>query len=301
MSAPGAAPGTGTEVPVTFTCAGATLVGVLHRPPKAAPRGVVVVVGAPQYRVGSHRQFVLLARALCTAGFPVLRFDYRGMGDSDGEFQGFEDVGRDIDAAVHCLLDRVAGLEEVVLWGLCDGASAASFYAANDPRIAGLIVLNPWVRSGQTLARARLSGYYLQRLMSREFWAKALGGKLDPVTSLRELAASAATVLSGRRPTDEAATVAPVYSPARAGAADLPQRVGDSLRRFAKPTLVILSGADMTAQEFRGSVADSGAMRAWRNRPEVTLHVLPGANHTYASAAWRAQVHAWSIEWLRRS
>ena len=50
----------------------------------AGPRGVLIVTGGPQYRAGSHRQFVLLARFLAARGMAVLRFDYRGMGDSEG-------------------------------------------------------------------------------------------------------------------------------------------------------------------------------------------------------------------------
>ena len=168
---------TGETIPLTFACGPAQLVGLLHPAAQHLPRGVVIVVGAPQYRVGSHRQFVLLARELAGAGFPVLRFDYRGMGDSDGEFAGFEGIDDDIRSAVNIFFDRVPGLRDVVLWGLCDGASAAAFYGANDPRVSGLVIVNPWVRTEQTAARARLSGYYIQRLASRAFWARALGGK----------------------------------------------------------------------------------------------------------------------------
>ena len=52
--------------------------------------GVVIVVGGAQYRVGSHRQFVGLARHLAAHGHPVLRFDFPGMGDSPGDWVGFE-------------------------------------------------------------------------------------------------------------------------------------------------------------------------------------------------------------------
>ena len=79
------------------------------------------MVGGPQYRVGSHRQFVLLARDLAADGFPVFRFDYRGMGDSEGEFRGFEHVEDDIAAAVEAFRSASPGLREIVLWGLCDG------------------------------------------------------------------------------------------------------------------------------------------------------------------------------------
>ena len=315
MSAPVIAPGPTpavNEVPLTFDCDGEALVGILHRPPGAAAparRGVIVVVGAPQYRVGSHRQFVLLARALSAAGFPVLRFDYRGMGDSGGAFAGFEGVNRDIAAAVDCLFEQVEGLNDVVLWGLCDGASAAGFYAASDPRVGGLIILNPWVRTGQTLARARLTGYYVERLLSRAFWSKVFGAKLDFKDSWRDLSGAVAAVASGTAketvakdkehgPAPASASPAPVYSAARQGAPDLPDRVGKALRRFKKPTLVILCGDDLVAKEFNSTVAGAGGMRGWTRRQDVTLRPLPEATHTYPSAAWRAQVHGWCVDWL---
>ena len=46
----------------------------------AASRGMLIVVGGPQYRAGSHRQFTLLARDVAATGVPTMRFDYRGMG-----------------------------------------------------------------------------------------------------------------------------------------------------------------------------------------------------------------------------
>jgi exosortase A-associated hydrolase 1 len=296
------------ERALTFPCRGETLVGVLHSPPTGAPqrqRGVVVVVGAPQYRVGSHRQFVLLARALSAAGFPVLRFDYRGMGDSSGEFTGFEGVDQDIRAAVDCLFGATPDLEDAVLWGLCDGASAAAFYAAQDPRVGGLIVLNPWVRTGQTLARARLTSYYIDRLTSREFWSKVFGAKLDLKDSWRDLSGAVTTLTGGKKgPANGAAPAespaVPVYSAAREGSPDLPDRVGGALRRFKKPTLVILSGDDLVAREFDGTVAGARPMRAWAQRPDVTLRPLPNATHTYPNANWRAQVHAWCVAWLAK-
>ena len=311
MSGPGAQGF--NERALTFSCRGETLVGILHSPHTRTPRrrrGVVVVVGAPQYRVGSHRQFVLLARALSAAGFPVLRFDYRGMGDSSGAFAGFEDVDPDIRAAVDCLFGAVPDLEDVVLWGLCDGASAAAFYAAQDPRVGGLIILNPWVRTGQTLARARLTSYYIERLTSREFWSKVLGAKLDLRDSWRDLFGAVATLAGGKREPESGKPAAgappasdpaaPVYSAARAGAPDLPGRVGGALRRFKKPTLVILSGDDLVAREFDGTVAGARPMRAWARRADVTLRPLPNATHTYPNADRRDQVHAWCVEWLAK-
>ena len=99
-----------TEQALTFDCEADALVGILHVPAAPCDVGVVVIVGGPQYRAGSHRQFVLLARELAAAGYAVLRFDYRGMGDSGGEPRDFERVSVDIAAAIALMTERVAGV-----------------------------------------------------------------------------------------------------------------------------------------------------------------------------------------------
>ena len=78
------------ERAVWYSVRGSDVLAVLHQGESGRKIGMVIVVGGPQYRVGSHRQFLLLARQLSNAGFPVMRFDCRGMGDSGGEFAGFE-------------------------------------------------------------------------------------------------------------------------------------------------------------------------------------------------------------------
>ncbi len=124
-----------SEKPITFECGSDTLLGILHSPTcPESTIGVLVVVGGPQYRVGSHRQFVLMARALAESGFSVLRFDYRGMGDSEGSTRTFKDVGPDIAAAIDVLLREQPLLTGVVLWGLCDAASACLMYCKGPAR-----------------------------------------------------------------------------------------------------------------------------------------------------------------------
>src|SRR5262245_48200607 len=93
------------ERAIGFACGDDALVGVVTEPTThAASTAVLIVVGGPQYRAGSHRQFVQLARALARGGHAVLRFDCRGMGDSSGELLDFEGIAQDIDAAIGALL-----------------------------------------------------------------------------------------------------------------------------------------------------------------------------------------------------
>ena len=270
------------ESPVLFDCRGSTLTGILHCPDRPGPLGVVVVTGGPQYRVGSHRQFVLLARRLADDGFTVLRFDCRGMGDSAGEFPGFEGIGDDIRAAIDTIASREPRLRGIVLWGLCDAASAALIYARGDPRVAGLVLLNPWVRSQPTLARAQLRSYYLRRIRSREFWRKLSSGALAPLRSLRELAGTVRASAGGAGAT---------------GGSDFVTRMREGFRAFDKPVLIILSGDDITAAEFR-QVSTDAAWAPLVARPQVQCHSMPCANHTFSTAAWRDEVAECTGRWL---
>ena len=74
-------------VPVTFECEGARLVGSLHTPHgRAADLGVILLNQGPIDRTGSHRLYIKLAARLTSLGIPVLRFDARGVGESEGRW-----------------------------------------------------------------------------------------------------------------------------------------------------------------------------------------------------------------------
>lgn len=258
-----------------FACEGEWLTAIVAAPRQPVPRGVLILVGGPQYRAGSHRQFVLLARALAQQGIPALRFDVRGMGDSTGEARSFEATAADIRTAINHFFAIQPGLAEVVLWGLCDAASAALLYAAGDVRVRGLVLLNPWVRSSQTAAQATLKHYYRARLLDGSFWKKLIAGQFRPAAALRSFAGLTA---AARQPSGSA----------------LASRMLQGLRLFPGPVLVVLSGRDLTAREFSDVCLRSPE---WRNR--VALREMAEANHTFARAGWRDQVAAWTIEWLK--
>ena len=282
------------ETAFTFPCRGEELIGILHAGTVPAPRGVLIVVGGPQYRVGSHRQFVLLARDLAGAGIPVLRFDYRGMGDAGGEPVGFEHIDEDIAAAVDAFFARSPGLREVILWGLCDAASAALFYAWHDPRVGGLVLLNPWVRTEAGQARAYLKHYYLARLFSPELWGKVRRREFDLTGALVSLLGMVNQVLgkSGTRGTPSGNSPTVVTKP-------LPERMADGLARFSGPVLIILSGNDLTAAEFKDTVHTSRVWRGLLEQPRLSQRELAAANHTFSRREWRQQVLEWTLQWIR--
>lgn len=270
-----------------FECEGERLLALLHRPvegPVASNVGVLIVVGGPQYRAGSHRQFVHLARALAAAGHSVLRFDVRGMGDSSGTLAGFEHLSADIAAAIDAFTARLPGVDRFVLWGLCDGASAALMYMDDrqDRRVSGLCLANPWVRATESHARTTLRHYYARRILQPEFWRKLLRGEVA-AGAIRELGIH----VRNARPQAPSGASRPFQ-----------ERMLRGLERFDGQVLLLLSGEDLTCREF---VDRTQAVPRWRSalgRPSITRSELPDADHTFSSRQDRVNVESMTIRWL---
>lgn len=132
----------------------ARLFGVLHPVmDQAQHSGVAVVYCAPLFeeKLWSHRVMVNFARFLAARGTPVLRFDYCGDGESEGEFREAS-----IDSRVADTCSAVAhagerfGVDRIILLGLGVGAMIAAAAARNLDEVAGLAMWAP-IASGSRL------------------------------------------------------------------------------------------------------------------------------------------------------
>jgi exosortase A-associated hydrolase 1 len=278
-----------------MTCEDAALVGILHEPDIIGPTGLVIIVaGGPQYRVGAHRQFVMLARQLAAAGIPVIRFDHRGTGDSDGDYRGFMDMDADIRTAVDTLFSNYPTLEQAALWGECESASAAAYYAHTDKRISGIFLVNPWVRTEAGLAKTYLKHHYRSRLVDPEFWKKVRSGQFSVSQSLRSLLGLVMEAAGGRDSKE---------APGGAAAAhDLPLtvRLEKSLLSFHGDIAVLTSGRDHIAQEYKDFANSSKALRRHLNQPSSFVYEVADSDHTFSRPEWRNELFTQTEFWLTR-
>ncbi len=248
------------ERAISFFCHDSCLYGILSLPDKSISKGVLVVVGGPQYRVGSHRQFVLLARDLAAHGVPVMRFDYRGMGDSEGDTRNFENINDDLCVAINKFFEEVPSLKDLIIWGLCDAASAALFYACQDQRVTGLVLLNPWVRTDEGIAKARLKHYYVARFFKPEFWHKIWKGQFNFTETVQSLSENINKAIAGKKNQ---------LSNESCNSSRLPEKMFNGFKCFGGKVLLITSGDDLTAQEFTDLVKVSHKWQKLLESPNV--------------------------------
>jgi uncharacterized protein len=187
---------------VSFECEGFRLFGTLHEPSsltRASDVAVLVLNQGPVDRSGAHRLSIQLAEKLVEAGFPVLRFDARGAGDSEGDWRvpdngsplhslyALIELGAwapDARAATDFLLKETTA-RRVILLGLCGGASTALF-AGLHPAVAAVIAvgtpvrLQADIRGVGDLVDEGLDGEvrtYLKKLTSPGAWTRFVSGR----------------------------------------------------------------------------------------------------------------------------
>jgi exosortase A-associated hydrolase 1/exosortase A-associated hydrolase 2 len=294
MAAPAHAPH--AELPMVFDCGTDHLSGVLHQARPGATCGVVVVVaGGPQYRAGAHRQFVTLARRLVASGYPVLRFDLRGMGDSSGKHLGYSHSESDIRAAVDALMAAQPRLREVALLGECESASGILFYAWRDARVKRTVLINPWVRTEEGRAQVIVKHYYLNRLLSADFWKRVISGRFRAIESLRSLIGVVRAYVRGRIDMARHSSGSALDDFANL---PLPLRVAEGLRRFQGRSLLLMSEFDLIAREFDEVTSASRAWAGLLTSERIRRVNIEGADHTFSREVWKNAAADTVARWL---
>lgn len=271
---------------VIFNNCDCNLHGVLAEPANGTPpgsAGILFLGGWGGYRIGPHRMFVRAARHFAAAGFPSLRFDYRGRGESEG-VAGEATISTMItDAAAGVTtLCAEARVERVILLGICSGGKVAMGAAPHDPRIVDIVLwsADPLDHSIAAAARrrrkTRMLLQYGGKLFRAATWRKLFGGNLNPDMVARALAG------------DER----PVGMSAEEAKRD--RRILDDFRVFKGEVYFIYGGQDPMSVPAQNGFAGF----CCANRIGHRIDVIPGADHNYASLDWERQVFEKTLAWL---
>ncbi|WP_324827261.1 hydrolase 1, exosortase A system-associated [Qipengyuania zhejiangensis] len=221
-----------SRMPLAFECQGKRLGATLDTAPGST--GLLLVSGGNETRAGAFNGQSRLAADIAAAGFPVFRFDRRGVGDSEGENREFRNSSRDIAAALDAFRAISPQVQRVVGFGNCDAASALML--ARGAGCDALILSNPWTldeiaTNGAPAAAtpASLRARYRRKLADPgEIW-RLLTGRVDIKKLARGMAQAA-------RPETSHSALA---SEMKAG-----------LDGFSGPVTILLAGRDRTAQIF---------------------------------------------------
>ena len=261
------------ERTIDFSHADKKLFGVLHVPENNGriDKCVLMILGGAQTRIGSHRMYVQMARFLCKNGLPVMRFDYEGQGDSEGDFVGFEYAGPSIRAAIDMLYDRFTSLDKLVVWALCDGATASIIYAQDDAeRISGMVLANPFLESETAKAQTILKHYYIKRLMQPEFWRKILSFHLN----IRESANSLSNMMK------TSVSMAEEDNWLQTGKS-LSQWVLDGMNSFQKSIHVLISTDDIQGLQFYNLIRKDPNCKKSIKSGRIKIWFIKGGDHTF--------------------
>ena len=217
--------------PIQFVCEGAELAGTLDE--AHGTTGLLMVSGGNEIRSGSWAGQSQLAVRIAAAGYPVLRFDRRGIGDSEGENAGFRGQEADIAAALVAFRSAMPQVRRVVGFGNCDAASALMLSAA-ELGFDALVLANPWViepGDESVQAPAAIRQRYAQKMTDPKEWLRLLRGGVN----LRKLA-------SGLRHAIGSAPRSSLAGAMQAG-----------LGGFGGPATILLATRDRTAQLFQAA------------------------------------------------
>ncbi|HVR63147.1 MAG TPA: alpha/beta fold hydrolase [Polyangia bacterium] len=290
------------ERAVTFG-PGQALVGIetraVERSSGGAPEvglpAVILLNAGVVYRVGPHRLTVNLARRFARAGHLAFRFDLAGLGDSRAR-KGSTSYESRVIEDVHAAMDQLQkayGIDRFILGGLCSGADNSLRVALVDPRVKGVILLDPYAY--------RTPGFYLRHYLARVGRVRSWVGATRRGTGA--LVATARARLrrrgTGGANGDGADTIqvpsGPQYAryhpPRQLFAAQLRQLIDRGVGIY-----IAYSGSLNAVYNYANQFSD--AFRAYGiGNSDLRCTFEPTVNHTYTELAAQRQLGDALVDW----
>lgn len=256
------------RVHFTFACDGMTLSATLDA--ADGTTGLLIVTGGNEVRAGAWNGQAQFAARIAAAGFPVLRFDRRGVGDSEGTNGGFRSSGPDIAAALAAFRAKCPHTNRVVALGNCDAASALML--AEGAGLDALVLSNPWTidEEADSAPAEVVRDHYRRRLADPAALRRLVTGKVSIAKLVKGLFAAI-------RPAPKAAT-------------GLAAEVAQGLEAFGGEVRILIAGRDRTGLAF---------LAKW-DKADPRIRSFAGATHSYVEPEARKWLVAQVLEMLEQ-
>tara|TARA_R110001606_G_scaffold105716_3_gene230043 strand:+ start:34960 stop:35781 length:822 start_codon:yes stop_codon:yes gene_type:complete len=247
------------------------------------PTALLIVSGGNEIRSGAHSGMARLALRISEQGFPVLRYDRRGIGESSGDNQEFLGSAEEIAAAVKFLRQEQPHVKSVIAFGNCDAATALALFGPA-AGIDGYILANPWVIEASnepdtaepTMSAGAIRSRYWDRIKNPRTIIDLLSGKIDFGKLLKGLKQAARS--------EETSA--------------LSLQLRDALSGLDENTHILLAKRDTTARAFLAAW-NSPDFESVRRQSAVTVDTLDSASHSFADEAAKNWLTEKLLEALR--
>lgn len=268
-----------------------TLFGTLTRPRGNGSYPAVLLISGsgPQDRdetLFDHKPFHVIADHLTRAGFAVLRYDERGVGQSTGRFETATttDFAADARKGLEWLAKQPQiTADQLFILGHSEGGAIAPMLA-DAPGVAGHILLAAPVfpiadlMAAQNKAAAKLAGAPRRIVDQAEARAKALFSRLRDYNDIDQARRGLRRWVQDSYGADQAESVLSSLTPWMLGFAKL--NPTETLAAVPQPVLALFGEKDFQVAPEPSMAALSGMIAA----DKITASIVPDANHLFQTA-----------------
>ncbi|MEW8431986.1 MAG: hypothetical protein G8D61_19860 [gamma proteobacterium symbiont of Ctena orbiculata] len=290
---------------------GELLFVITHVPNQVEQKDAVILLLSPgvKMRVAPHRLYNKMADEFVNQGYVVARFDFSGLGDSEGEieedlladFYNTVQFGRYVNDTVDAMdwAERKYKKNRFILAGLCGGAITGLLAGQVDERVEALLSLNiPVILDGSNQDKTkyltegqldRLKKNYLKRLFDLKSWLRLLTFKSDYKLLFKSLIRKNKKRDSEKQQDNAVdSNVNPLFEPA----------FMDWIDR-SKKMLLIFSGSDRLTWEYNEKFATPNKDKLDAINGGFEVHVVDEANHIFSYKSWYEEMMKLSLQWLK--